>query len=350
MVTATWNVKSGAILYDDKAFQIKGVNVFGFETCSYVVHGLWVHPLTWYFDFLEENKFNVLRIPFSQQWVLDNFYEQMPDPNMITADSSLQGKKSYEILDMVFVEAYKRKMFVLLDMHRLDCSSQSQELWYSLDSNKYTAETFFRAWKIILDRYATYPSFHGTDLLNEPRGLAEWGNNPSTSWNLFVGTAIENLSSTYKDMLFYIQGVDWGRSFAGMKQYPILTNYTRIVYSPHVYGPSVVGEVSLDVLTLHAYWHSIFGFLIDSNDAICIGEYGGRYTGADKVWQDLFVSYLISIRVPGIYWTMSPNSADTGGLLKEDWTTPEQGKLDLLARLQPNPTILGRRHLRLTRS
>lgn len=33
-------------------------------------------------------------------------------------------------------------------------------------------------------------------------------------------------------------------------------------------------------------------------------------------------------------------TADTGGLLKNDWLAPEEGKLAVLARVQPNPSFL----------
>lgn len=33
-------------------------------------------------------------------------------------------------------------------------------------------------------------------------------------------------------------------------------------------------------------------------------------------------------------------SGDTGGLLEDDWVTPVRPKLDLLARLQPDPSFL----------
>ena len=33
-------------------------------------------------------------------------------------------------------------------------------------------------------------------------------------------------------------------------------------------------------------------------------------------------------------------SGDTGGLLEDDWVTPVRPKLDLLARLQPDPSLL----------
>ena len=42
------------------------------------------------------------------------------------------------------------------------------------------------------------------------------------------------------------------------------------------------------------------------------------------------------------YWCLNPNSGDTGGLLGDDWTTPDEGKLALLARVQPDPSAVHR--------
>lgn len=39
-------------------------------------------------------------------------------------------------------------------------------------------------------------------------------------------------------------------------------------------------------------------------------------------------------------WCLNPNSGDTNGLLLDDWTTPDADKLDLLARVQPHPSIV----------
>ena len=332
-----WRAINGAMTYKNETlFAIKGVNWFGFETCDYVVHGLWVHPLTWYLDFIQANDFNVIRLPFSQQWVLHSWETQKPNPQSISADSSLQGKTSLEIMDIFFEECRKRGIFILLDMHRLKCEAQSHELWYSIDGAGYTNETFFQSWQKMIDRYANYPNFHGVDLLNEPRSLANWGNDPSTSWNLCVEAAYKTLRY---DGTYYAEGIDWGRSFEGMKDHPIrIDDQTRIIYSSHVYGPSVVGNMNLDPIVLHSNWHKIFGYLVLEHKTVVIGEWGGRFENADRVWQNLFVDYLLSVRVPGIYWSLNPNSGDTGGLLQDDWTNPRTDKLELLQRLQPYPT------------
>lgn len=330
LFTTAWTVVNGRLLYNNETFLLKGVNFFGLETCDFTLHGLWAHHLTYYLDFLQQHNFNVVRVPFSQQWVLESFETQRPT----LVSSEEQGLTSLQILDKFFDQAEKRGIFVLLDMHRLECRAQSHELWYSLDSNKYTAETFFEAWEKVIKRYQHRPNFHGIDLLNEPRGLASWSlNDTSTSWNLFVEYAFQRLD--FYDGLVYVEGLDWGRSFKGMPRLNVPQH--RVVYSPHVYGPSVVGDVSLNVTKLHADWTSIFGYLIPERSVV-IGEFGGLYTGSDKVWQDLLVDYLVGARIPGLFWALNPNSRDTQGLLKDDWSTPETEKLKLLERLQPRPT------------
>jgi endoglucanase len=332
-----FSVVNGAIFAANTTlFLIKGVNWFGLEDCSYSVQGMWAHPMTWYLDFLRENNFNVIRVPFSQQWVLDGFDTIKPIDGVLGNDPSLKGKTTLEQLDILFDETESRGQFLVLDMHRLPCDAQSHELWYSLHGGKYTTDTFFKAWQMMIDRYGNRTNLLGIDLLNEPRGLAEWSDNPRFSWNLFVSEAFTRLNYTG---LVFVEGVDWGHSFEQMKTNRINAPEERIVYSPHVYGPSVVGGELHDVTSYHSQWEREWGYLVTENKAVVIGEFGGRYIGADKTWQDQFVDYLLSVRVPGIFWSLNPSSSDTGGLLQDDWTTPMTDKLALLDRLQPHPTF-----------
>jgi len=38
------------------------------------------------------------------------------------------------------------------------------------------------------------------------------------------------------------------------------------------------------------------------------------------------------------FWCVNPNSGDTGGLLLDDWVSPDTNKLSLLAKLVESPT------------
>ena len=90
-------------------------------------------------------------------------------------------------------------------------------------------------------------------------------------------------------------------------------------------------------------WKDHWGYLCDgsysANDAACIvGEFGAK---SDWTWMNTLVDYLITINSRNSYfWCLNPNWGDTGGLLKDDWTSEESGKLAILARLQPSPTSI----------
>ena len=62
-------------------------------------------------------------------------------------------------------------------------------------------------------------------------------------------------------------------------------------------------------------------------------QFGGFYTGSDKVWQDAFAKYIVDRGFGAFYFGLNPTSEDTGGLLLDDWTTPHAGKLGALAQL-----------------
>ena len=80
-------------------------------------------------------------------------------------------------------------------------------------------------------------------------------------------------------------------------------------------------------------WDEHFGYLFDA-----ISRRAGRVRRAlhrqRPIWQDAFVDYLIANDARSFfYWSLNPNSGDTGGLLQDDWRTVNPGKLALLQRL-----------------
>lgn len=87
-------------------------------------------------------------------------------------------------------------------------------------------------------------------------------------------------------------------------------------------------------------WNEQFGYIKRMGvGTILVTEWGGKYQqgSLDETWQNAFGEYLKSNDMDSFYWSLNSNSMDTGGLLKDDWKTPEQRKLDLLARVHPNP-------------
>ena len=63
----------------------------------------------------------------------------------------------------------------------------------------------------------------------------------------------------------------------------------------------------MDMYDLHADWDNVMGYLVADGKCVVVGELGGRFVGADRDWQNMYVDYLVSLRIPGVYWCLNPN-------------------------------------------
>mmetsp|Transcript_31696 Transcript_31696/g.93427 ORF Transcript_31696/g.93427 Transcript_31696/m.93427 type:complete len:186 (+) Transcript_31696:852-1409(+) len=138
----------------------------------------------------------------------------------------------------------------------------------------------------------------------------------------------------------------WGSNLEGVRVRPVkLPDMSKLVYSPHVYGPSVTsqeyfGDASFPA-NLVEIWDAFFGFVPSSSgSAVVIGEWGGWMTNLDAVWQKAFASYLHKRQLGSFYWALNPTSRDTGGLLLSDWTTTNHVKQALLQPLMSSAPFL----------
>jgi aryl-phospho-beta-D-glucosidase BglC (GH1 family) len=132
----------------------------------------------------------------------------------------------------------------------------------------------------------------------------------------------------------------------------------KLVWSPHTYGPSVFVQkmfadpavpacaelegdafgdarcqIVINPTLLRQGWEEHFGYLKDLGYAIVVGEFGGnldwplgqastrdrnRYSyltdkTTDSKWQNAFVDYMVERDLEGCYWSINPESGDTGG-------------------------------------
>jgi len=247
-ITSAWTIQKG-IIFDNSNYHynLSGISWFGFETQDFVVNGLWSHSVEWYIDIIKSYGFNTVRIPFSAEWILYNI-DLYPYNGMVASDPSSQNKKSIEILDYIFKYSQKQNVNIMLDLHRLH-KEYISELWYSPTDSMFTNDDFLKTWFIILDRYQHQSNLIAIDLLNEPHGVATWGNqNPSTDWNTFIEYAIPQINDRYPNStwLYLIEGIGWGKDLSNVRSFPIhlpssLNN--RFSYSAHTYGKSVVSSV-----------------------------------------------------------------------------------------------------------
>lgn len=238
----------------------------------------------------------------------------------------------------------------------------------------------------------------GIDIFNEPWDYT-WD-----EWATLAESAYRAINEVNQNVLIVVEGVgsvksdgtevahgsmdynpNWGENFFGFTERPLNIPKDRLVISPHTYGPSVfvqrhfmTGEcaelegddagrancqITLDRTKLEAGWQEHFGFLRDQGFAIIVGEFGGNMdwprntrpaeqemwshitTNVDEQWQNYFVDYMIEKDMNACYWSINPESADTGGLYEHShipavnesgwgtWLNFDTRKTSLLQRL-----------------
>jgi endoglucanase len=140
-------------------------------------------------------------------------------------------------------------------------------------------------------------------------------------------------------------GYWWGGNLQGAASHPVrLRDQSKLVYSAHDYSPKVWAQSWFTdpafPANLPALWDKQWGYLAKSGQApVLLGEFGGRSVGADQegVWQHTLIKYLKQRGIGYTYWSWNPDSGDTGGLLKDDWTTVDRAKLAMLQTWQGRP-------------
>jgi aryl-phospho-beta-D-glucosidase BglC (GH1 family) len=183
---------------------------------------------------------------------------------------------------------------------------------------------------------------------------------------------------------------NWGENLFEAGANPPNIPQERLVFSPHTYGPSVfvqkgfmdpaqpqceglegdaAGDADCNIVInpteLRQGWEEHFGYLKDMGYAVVVGEFGGNLDwpgGAaslrdqarwdhitpgvvDQEWQDAFVDYMVDEGIEGCYWSINPESGDTGGIYGHaydpisnesgwgEWLGFDMRKVDLLTEL-----------------
>ena len=330
-----------------RVIQLKGVNWFGAETDTHAPHGLWARNWKDSLDQMQDLGVNALRIPLCPDTIRGAPTKGI-DP---TLNPDLVGLDSLGVLDALLSETDRRGMYVVLDHHRPDCSGQS-ELWYTAG---YTEAQWIDDITSLATRFSRHPSVLGIDLKNEPKGAATWGTgDASTDWNLAAARVTQRVLAIAPQWLVFVEGIEknptcsstdphfWGENLEPLLCTPLQIPRNRLVLAPHTYGPDVHAQPYFSDPTfpanMPAIWDRNFGQFQKQGYAVILGEFGGKYGQGgdikDRIWQDQLVDYLINRGIrSAFYWSWNPNSADTGGLLQDDWKTVWPDKLNLLKRL-----------------
>ena len=328
-------VQDGRLYKGSDEVTLRGVSWFGFDTTDHALHGLWTGQTTTDFlDQVESLGFNALRIPIA--------------PESLRVDTPLPGwtgvedmVTSRELLEHLLDESHQRGLYVLLDHHT--CSSAAGHLAASpLACSGYTEDDWLDDLEDMAELSASYDNVVGIDLFNEPYGLT-W-----SEWRSMSEAAAASVMSINPRTLVFVQGVGGDSSYGennpfwGENLYEAATDapdipVSRLVYSPHTYGPSVYDQSYFSDPSfpdnMPAIWDEHFGHLVGAHPVVP-GEFGGRNTGEDAIWQEAFVDYMVDAEMSSFfYWSLNPNSGDTGGILLDDWMTVDEGKLATLAPL-----------------
>jgi endoglucanase len=326
---------SGSQLVDAAGNPVRmtGINWFGLETANYAPHGLWSRGYKEMLDQVKSLGYNTLRLPYANQ-----LFDSGSTPNSIDLNKNpdLAGLNGLGIMDKLIAYAGQIGLKVVLDRHRPDSGAQS-ELWYT---SRYSEQRWISDWTMLAQRYRGNNTVLGADLHNEPHGQACWGCGDTTrDWRLAAERAGNAILAVNPDWLIIVEGNDsfngdgnwWGGNLQGAAQFPVRLNVAnKLVYSPHDYGMSVYNQqpwfTSPDFPnTLIPHWDKNWGYIHKNRVApVLLGEFGTTLQDPkDRTWLTNLMAYL-GKGTGGIsftFWSLNPNSGDTGGILNDDWVT-----------------------------
>ena len=134
---------------DGSTFVISGINWYGFETTSYVAHGLYSQDYRYVVDEIKKYGYNTIRIPYSNQmWETD----PIPGRSRLSACKACQGKHARDILAMIVNYAGSQGIHVILDNHRSEAgnSAEANGLWYASSGGKnYSEASWIADWQSV---------------------------------------------------------------------------------------------------------------------------------------------------------------------------------------------------------
>ena len=368
----------------------KGVSWFGFNNENHVVNGLWQSDFDTMLRQIKALGFNAVRIPFQFDFVFDsgitpsgiaNYCNDSPCNTNVPRDSALHT------FQWVVKQFTDNGIFVLIDDHY-------EDNLYVIDQAKWIS-----GWQRVAQMFLDNPMV-GYDIYNEPdsHGLTWEDNANGTAWGTGIMSAAQAIYAIDPNKLLFIEGTgqaalgaNWGDGFAtdDVTVSQGISNpknfFTRlfsapylnqIVISPHIYGPDGTNNGGPDHSNqevAYAVWSRLNGYLFNnflninntSGSGFCIngschlfpiavGEFGGKFDPSDPYYTK-DVATLINVATyltkmgsgnsaapSWFYWDWNPNSGNTGGILKNDWTTIDCNKVNYLKQyllLTPAPGI-----------
>jgi endoglucanase len=328
------------------AVGLGGLNWFGFETSNNVPHGLWSRNYKDILDQIKSLGYNVIRLPFSNAVLQAGV---MPNSINYSLNPDLANLTSLQVMDRIINDAGARGIRIILDNHRSTSGGgpETNGLWYTSD---FPESQWISDWQMLATRYKDNAAVVGMDLRNEPHDPACWGcGDPARDWRLAAEKAGNAILAINPNLLIIVEGVQsyngqsiwWGGNLMGAQADPVRLNMpNRLVYSPHEYPESISPQPWFNdpayPNNLPALWDQYWGYLSKQNIApVLIGEFGTKYvTTRDQQWLLALKPYIQQNQMNWTFWSLNPDSGDTGGLLLDDWLTVNQTKQELLKSIQ----------------
>lgn len=336
--------------------QINATSWFGGESTTYVPHGLWARSYKDMMDQMVELGFNAIRLPYSteafQPGKVANGIDFAKNPD-------LQGLSVIQIYDKIVDYAGQVGLKIFFDHHRSEAGAgpNGNGLWYTAATPE---AKMIETWEMLATRYGSDPTVIGADLHNEPHN-ATWGDGSATDWRAAAQRIGNAILAKAPDWLIIVEGTGqyqgsnywWGGNLEGVRDAPVVLNVAnKLVYSPHDYPNSVFPQPWFSTADFPNNLDDVFrehwGYIFEEGIApILLGEWGSKLVDPkDAGWLSAITKYLggdfdqngSNDLEPGelgmswAWWAWNPNSGDTGGVIKDDWTTPN---LEKIATIKP---------------
>ena len=369
---------------DNKEVWLTGVNWFGYNTGTNTFDGLWNSQLEPTVKAIADHGFNLIRVPISAELINQWADGEYPQANYNNAyNEELNKMNSLQIFDYFLKLAEENGIKVMPDIHsaETDASGHTKNLWYT---DKVSTNDFYNALEWMANRYKDNDTIIAYDLKNEPHGKpnekdkAIWNDSKDkNNWKYVAETAAGKILSKNPNVLILVEGTEiypksksnsdyksdnsddyyfnwWGGNLRAVKDYPIdLGKYQdKLVYSPHDYGPTVYeqpwfeGSYNFDSLMKDCWKDNWFYIYEDNIAPLLIGEWGGFMTEPNITWMTYMRKLIKDNHLHHTFWCINANSGDTGGLLKDDFTTWDKEKYDFVKEVlwQENGKFVGLDH------
>ena len=351
---------------DGNEVWLTGINWFGYNTGTNTFDGLWNSDLNQSVQEIANHGFNVIRVPFSAELILQWSRGEYPQANFNQATNDyLVGMDSLQIFEYFLGQARANGLKVIIDIHSAETNASGHvvNLWYT---EKISTDDYLFALSWMADRYKNDDTIIAYDLKNEPHGkpfegdgAAIWNDSTdANNWKYIAECAANAVLSSNPNVLVMVEGIEiypkdiktngdfastneedyyfnwWGGNLRGVSDYPAnLGDYqNKLVYSPHDYGPTVYaqpwfeGDYNYDSLMEDCWYDNWLYIHEDGIAPLLIGEWGGFMTEPNITWMTYMRQLIGTYKLHHTFWCFNANSGDTGGMVLDDFTTWDEEK------------------------